>query len=114
MGGRLPCPPSVSIARHLGINLARPLVDPTHQIQNPFKSLILKKLNGKGAAIAVMAIHYDFAAPVEFIELGLKLTKRHKMTIEIGNLVFVRFTNIQKEDFLSLPKPTLEMMNRNL
>ena len=112
-GGRLTCPLSGSIPRHLGINFTRPLVDPPYQIQYLFKSLILQELNGERTAITVVAVHYDFTASVKLTELILKLTKGHQMPIKMGNFVFVRFTNIKKEDFISLFESSLEMMNRN-
>jgi hypothetical protein len=112
-GGRLTCPLPDSIPGHLGVDFTRPLVDTPYQIQYPLKSLILQELNGERTAMTVVAVHNNFTASVELTELVLKLTEWHQMPVEMCNFVFIRFTNIKKENFISLFESSLEMMNRN-
>src|SRR5437660_12860428 len=90
--------PTLSVLGHLRINPLRPSRNPASQITNFGEADLLQECHGFRAASAHLAMGDDFAARVEFAHALWQIAERNEISIQVADLVFVRFAHVENKN----------------
>src|SRR5437868_9468066 len=94
------------ILRHGWIDIIRPSGDAAAQVDEPTREArALLRLDGFGAAHAVLAVHNRLAVRIDLVHAPDDLTERDQLRLfEFRNLVLVRFAHVNDLQVVALVK----------
>lgn len=75
---------------------------------------LAQEIHRPSGTLAGLAMNYNLAGGIEFVNATGQLAKGHQMPFEIANLVFVRFAHIQNENVIALVQAFFQIARRNL
>src|SRR6266705_1012445 len=103
------------VARHLGLDLVRPLVDSAGEVLHLAEAKVPQEVRDAAGANAGLAVHDDFVGRAELVHAGGHLGHRHEdRLVQPRNLPFHRLADVQEHDRLALVDLLLQLPDRNL
>src|SRR5580658_912351 len=105
--------PLISVLRHIRIHALRPRRNPARQIVNFGEAGLLQESYCLGAAAAHLAVDYDFAAGIQFVNAIGQVVQRNQMSANVADLIFVRLTHVEHEEIFFRVETTIQLFYLN-
>src|SRR5258708_9333967 len=104
---------SFLILGHAGIDFVGPCQNPALEVQEFFEAGFLQKLNGVSRAFAAAAMDDHLSRTIQFVHAPREFPERNQFSIQVANLIFMRFAHIEYENIVTAILPRFQILCSN-